>query len=128
MNQHIEPIEATVAEANREVPGQPTGRSMAIDLTTETPIPINQAPKHYPAGRPNISTVYRHFTRGCRGVRLETFVQGARRYTTIEAIRRFVERTTANSPGASLPPSRPTSRQREAEIRRAEAELKKAGI
>ena len=37
-----------------------------VDITEETVIPINQAPVHYP-GRPNISTVYRHFTRGCRG-------------------------------------------------------------
>lgn len=99
-----------------------------IDLTTETPIPINQAPKYYPAGRPNISTVYRHFTRGCRGVRLETFVQGARRYTTLQAIARFIERTTANSPGASLPTSGPTCRQRETEIITAEREATEAGI
>lgn len=99
-----------------------------IDLLAETPVPISQAPKHYPAGRPNISTVYRHFTRGCRGVRLETYVEGARRYTTVEAIRRFVERTTANSPGADPSPSRPTNRQREASISKAEAELDEAGI
>ena len=99
-----------------------------IDFSNETPVPINQAPKHYPAGRPNISTVYRHFGRGCRGTRLETFVEGGRRYTTIEAIRRFVARTTANSPGADPPPSRPTSRQREASISKAEAELAEAGI
>jgi hypothetical protein len=102
--------------------------SQHIDLSAETVVPINQAPKHYPYGRPNLSTVYRHFGRGCRGARLETFVAGGRRYTTVEAIRRFVERTTANSPGASLPPSRPTSRQREAAIRHAEGELEKAGI
>lgn len=103
-------------------------KNLPIDLTTETPIPINQAPKHYPSGRPNISTVYRHFTRGCRGVRLETFVEGGRRYTTIEAIARFIERTTANSTGASLPTPRPTSRQREVEIRKAEKESANAGI
>jgi hypothetical protein len=102
--------------------------NLPIDLTTETPIPINQSPKYYPAGRPNISTVYRHFTRGCRGVRLETFVVGGKRYTTIEAIQRFVERTTASSPGASLQPSCPTSRQREAEIDKAELDASKFGI
>jgi hypothetical protein len=97
-------------------------------LTGETVIPINQAPKHYPYGRPNLSTVYRHFGRGCRGVFLETFVAGGRRYTTVEAIARFIERTTANSPGASIPPSRPTNRQREREIRRAEFEATEAGL
>ncbi len=99
-----------------------------IDLTAETVVPINQAPKHYPYGRPNHSTVHRHFRRGCRGARLETFVAGGRRYTTIEAIRRFVERTTANSPGASLPPSRPTSRQRERAMQQAERELEREGF
>ena len=94
-----------------------------IDLTAETVVPINQAPKYYPYGRPNLSTVYRHFGRGCRGARLETFVAGGRRFTTIEAIPRFTERTTANSPGATLPSSRPTSRQREAAIREAEREF-----
>ena len=94
-----------------------------IDLTDETVVPINQSPKHYPYGRPNLSTVYRHFRRGCRGARLETFVAGGRRFTTIEAIARFVQRTTANSPGSSLPPSRPTSRQREREITAAERDF-----
>ncbi len=97
-------------------------------LTGETVIPINHAPKYYPYGRPVLSTVYRHFGRGCRGICLETFVAGGRRYTTVEAIARFIERTTANSPGASLPPSRPTSRQREAEISKAEREAAEAGI
>lgn len=95
----------------------------ATILTGETVIPINQAPKHYPYRRPNLSTVYRHFNRGCRGIRLETFVVGGRRYTTVEAIARFIERTTANSPGASVPPPFPTSRQRETEIRKAEREF-----
>lgn len=94
-----------------------------IDLTAETVIPINQAPAHYRYGRPSLSTVHRHFRHGCRGVCLETLVIGGRRCTTVEAIGRFIERTTANSPGASLPPSRPTSRQREREITAAEREF-----
>ena len=100
---------------------------MSIDIHTERVIPISQAPKHFP-GRPNVSSVYRWFGKGSRGARLETIVVGAKRYTSIEAIERFIERTTANSPGAALPPSRPTSRQREAAIRRAERELEAAGI
>ncbi|MCC7337879.1 MAG: DUF1580 domain-containing protein [Pirellulaceae bacterium] len=99
-----------------------------IDLIAETVIPINKAARHYPYGRPSLATVYRHLGRGCRGARLESFVAGGRRYTTVEAIRRFVAQTTANSPGAPLPPSRPTNRQREAEIRKAESEATAAGI
>jgi hypothetical protein len=100
---------------------------MSIDIHTETIIPIAEAPKHFP-GRPNVSSVYRWFGKGSRGARLETIVVGAKRFTSIEAIQRFIERTTANSPGASSPAPRPTTRQREAAIRRAERELAKAGI
>ncbi len=100
---------------------------MSIDIRSETVIPIGQAPKHFP-GRPNVSSVYRWFTKGSRGAKLETLVCGAKRYTSLQAIERFIEATTANSPGAVVPPSRPTSRQREAAIRRAERELEQAGI
>ena len=100
---------------------------MAIDTRSETVIPISQAPRHFP-GRPNISSIYRWFGRGSRGARLETVVVGGRRYTSIEAIERFIAATTANSPGADPQPTRPTSRQREAAIRRAERELSEAGI
>ena len=102
--------------------------SSVHELMAETVIPICQAAKHYPYGRPNISTVYRHLGRGVRGTQLESFVAAGRRLTTTEAIGRFIERTTANSSGASLPPSRPTSRQRERAIDQAEAALEAAGI
>ena len=100
---------------------------MSIDIQGERVIPISEAPKHFP-GRPNISSIYRWFGKGCRNARLETVVCGAKRYTSVEAIQRFIERTTANSPGADPQPIRRTSRQREAAIRRAEADLEKAGI
>ncbi len=98
-----------------------------IDTRAEEMIPIGQAPTHFP-GRPNISSIYRWFGKGCRGAKLETVVCGAKRYTSIEAIQRFIEATTANSPGADPQPIRRTSRQREAAIRRAEADLQRAGI
>jgi hypothetical protein len=40
--------------------------------------------------RPNISTLHRWATRGVRGVRLETVAVGHVRYTSIEAVRRFL--------------------------------------
>lgn len=98
-----------------------------IDIQDESLIPLSEAPQYIP-GRPNISTLYRWFQRGARGTRLETVVVGNKRFTSHEAIQRFVERTTANSPGAVAPPSRPTNRQREAAIRKAERELAEAGI
>lgn len=100
---------------------------MSIDIETERCISINEAPKHFP-GRPNVSSIYRWFGKGIRGARLETIVVGGQRFTSIEAIQRFIRATTANSPGASAPVPRPTSRQREAAIRKAERELERAGI
>lgn len=100
---------------------------MSIDIETERCISINDAPKYFP-GRPNVSSIYRWLGKGIRGARLETIVVGGQRFTSVEAIQRFIERTTANSPGASAPVPRPTSRQREAAIRRAERELRAAGV
>ncbi len=75
----------------------------------------------------NVCTVWRWAQRGCRGVVLETFSIGGRRYTTNEAFRRFVAGTTAAAQGVTAPAAR-TNRQREAAVKRAEAQLAKAGI
>jgi hypothetical protein len=40
--------------------------------------------------RPNISTLHRWATRGVRGIKLETVAVGHVRYTSIEAVRRFL--------------------------------------
>lgn len=96
-----------------------------IDLSQETPISISQSPRKFPS-RPHVSTVWRWVKIGVRGVQLETFVVGARRYTTHESITRFVAATTAAADG--LPSPTRTSRQRQRDIERAEAELAKAGI
>lgn len=60
------------------------------DLTQEELIPFATAPAHYPGTRPHIATVHRHRLRGVRGVKLETLIVGGRRYTSREAIGRFV--------------------------------------
>jgi hypothetical protein len=39
--------------------------------------------------RPNVSTLHRWASRGCRGVRLETVFVGHARFTSLEAIKRF---------------------------------------
>jgi DNA helicase HerA-like ATPase len=49
--------------------------------------------------RPNISTLHRWATRGVRGVTLETVAVGHVRYTSIEAVRRFL----AAKPAAPAP-------------------------
>jgi hypothetical protein len=77
----------------------------------------------------NASTVWRWSLRGVRGVTLETFSIGAKRFTTAEAFARFVATTTEvaqGGPPSNLAPR--SSRQRDAAIAAAELELAKAGI
>jgi len=102
---------------------------VSINISSERVVPIGQAPRHFP-GRPNQSTVYRWLSKGVRGATLETVVVGGKRFTSVEAIERFVEKTTANSPGSGSgnPVSRPTTRQAEARLHRAERDLDAAGI
>lgn len=76
--------------------------------------------------RVNTSTAWRWCLRGCRGVKLESFAIGGRRYSTIEAFGRFVERTNAATVGH--PVTSRTNRQRNAAISQAERALDDAGI
>ena len=75
----------------------------------------------------NICTCWRWAKRGVRGVRLETYNVGGRRWTTEEAFARFVEGTTAAVNGEPVTELR-INRQRETAIARAERELEKAGV
>ena len=100
---------------------------MSIDLTTETPFTLAEAARTLPGGAVHVSTIHRWRMKGCRGVRLETFLRGGVRHTTREAIERFFAATTAAADGDATTPVR-TSRQREREIAAAEEELAAAGI
>lgn len=94
-----------------------------IDIDVEALVSIREAPRHIP-GTPHIATIFRWATRGVRGQQLETIVRGGRRYTSLEAIGRFIEATTAAAPGASQRQATPTTRQRAAAIAAAERELR----
>lgn len=72
-----------------------------------------------------VSTIWRWALKGCRGVKLETFLNGGTRCTTGPAVRRFHGAINGASP-LSSPPA--TNRQREAAIRAAERELSEAGV
>ena len=96
-----------------------------IDIGNETVIPIAEAPQHIP-GRPSLATVWRWVLTGTRAGKLESFLVGGRRFTSLESIQRFAQQSTAVANGC-IPPSR-TSRQREREISRAEREAIEAGI
>ena len=97
---------------------------IAIDLETETLIPLNEAPAHIPS-RPHIASVYRWA--GRRRNPLDTVRVGGRRFTSREAINRFIERCTANDASPGQPPSS-LSTARERENQRIDRELAAAGI
>ena len=60
----------------------------------ESLIPISAAPRHFP-GRPHIATVHRYVGSGYRGIRLETIKVGGRRFTSKQAIERFIRKTSS---------------------------------
>ena len=84
-------------------------------MRRETLIRISEAPKHIP-GRPHISTVWRWVLNGVRGRKLETITAGGRRFTSLEAIDRFIQ---SDGDTTAAPTSNATSK--------AEAELDAAG-
>ncbi len=96
-----------------------------IELSHETAIAVNKSPAHIP-GRPHVSTVWRWVLNGVRGVKLETVVVGCQRFTTKEAIERFIAATTAKANGEPAPIRTP--RQRQKAVEAAERELADAGI
>ena len=83
-----------------------------IDIQTETLVPVAKIPSHVP-GRPHVATCWRWVQRGCRGVKLETLLVGGKRFTSLEALQRFAEATTAAADGtSSVPASTPSSRRK----------------
>ena len=94
-------------------------------ISTENSLSISAAANSLP-GRPNVSTVWRWISRGVRGVKLQTFCVGGRRYVTKESLENFLAQTTAAANGQPAPTSTP--RQRQKAIEAAEQELARAGI
>lgn len=69
-----------------------------IDLKKESAITLAEVPSHIPKrkGRKvHYSTVYRWVTKGARGRRLESLLVGGVRYTTVEALGRFLHAQAA---------------------------------
>jgi hypothetical protein len=93
---------------------------MTIDLQTETLLSFREAAARLP-GRPGLSTLHRWRLRGVRGVKLETWLIGGRRFTSQQALERFASGTTAAA--SDQPMSVSTRRQHERAVKRAEQEL-----
>ena len=89
---------------------------MAIDVERERIVPLQGASKYIP-GRPHLATVYRWATRAENP--LETIKAGARLYTSVEAIHRFIARCT--NPAEAPQPVTTGARERAVEKELAEA-------
>ena len=77
-------------------------------------------------GRPHLSSLHRWMRRGVRGIRLETVLIGGRRFTSREALQRFVDAVSVAGNGAS--PARSVVSMEPICAKRAEAELARDGI
>ena len=67
-----------------------------VELSSESLISLKDACAYLP-GRPHISTMWRWIKRGIAGIRLETVKVGGKRFTSVEAIERFIASTTAEA-------------------------------
>lgn len=97
-----------------------------MPLPNEELMSLSKAAKRCPT-RPHVATVWRWATRGCRGIQLETWAVGGKRFTTEEALERFMQRTTAAAV-AGKPVDTNSTATRRRQIAAAEAELEADGI
>jgi hypothetical protein len=98
-----------------------------LDFTNEALIPLSEAPKHPLLRRRRAvhrSVLERWRTQGIRGVVLETVKIGGTRYTSVEALQRFIERL--NTPKAKAETATPSQIARD--HAQAENELDEAGM
>lgn len=95
------------------------------ELADETLVSLGEACKRFPipVSRPTVERLWRY---GQRGVRLETIFLIGRRWTSIEAIRRFIERTQSTGEGNPAEP-KPTLPKRDLEAGRKKFNLPEAG-
>jgi len=102
---------------------------MAIDILSEAVVSPTEAARLLPRRRagkkPNVATLYRWMTTGCRGVLLESIQVGGTRSTSREALQRFCERLT--NPSSPPSPVATSYAQRRA-VKAAEKVLDAAGI
>ena len=71
---------------------------MPIDVATETIITLGEACRAVPPHGVSTATMARWIQRGVRGAKLATVIIGGRRYTSREAIARFVAAQNVLSP------------------------------
>lgn len=97
---------------------------MSIDVANETIITLGEACRAVPPKGVSTATMARWIQRGVKGARLATIVIGGRRFTSREAIARFIaEQNAGESPTPAISPA-----QRTRQAKAAQKELAKAGI
>lgn len=85
---------------------------MTIDIKTEQLITLAQARKSFPCGQVSPASIARWIQHGVRGgIKLDTVRIGSRRYTSLEAIDRFI--SEQNQDDSPTPGITPAQRQRQ---------------
>jgi hypothetical protein len=98
---------------------------MSIDLQSESLLSLQQSRTAFPGGkRLSLATLHRWRLKGVRGTRLETILIGGQRYTSTEAIGRFI--AAQNASDSPVPTISPDQRRRQAEA--AQRALAESGI
>lgn len=102
---------------------------MAIDIEFETLITLSEASRRLP-NHPSVTTLWRWWQRGVKGHKLETAQIGGKRYTSVEALQRFVDRLSASEEAPAKPAlsQKQAERQRKSRLKNAEQRLAAAGI
>lgn len=94
-----------------------------INAETETLIRFQAAGSDIP-GNPSVCALHRWRLNGVRGAKLETLLVGGTRFTSKEAIQRFI--AALNRDEQSTPTITPSQRRKQAEV--ADRLLREAGI
>lgn len=99
---------------------------MSIDTERETLVSFSDARSSFRDGRrKSLATLHRWRQRGVNGVKLETCLIGGMRFTSLEAISRFI--ALQNADDAPAAPAI-TASQRRGQSEAARAELEKMGL
>ena len=91
---------------------------MAIDQSEDL-VAWRHAAESIP-GAPHISTLHRWRLRGVRGHRLESILVGGSRYTSRQAIARFIDACNAPAPDTAQPTFTTVQRQKMSDAARSE--------
>ncbi len=103
---------------------EPTNGQARKSIADEQLILFAKSGQEFPGRSPAPATLNRWRLRGVRGVKLETLLIGGQRFTSREAIRRFIE--SQNQPQAAEPSM--TAAERQARSAAARAVLQARGI